>query len=232
MMPAEIVGRLEIPAAVLEHRFVIEALACAHVMADSEDENRRVVGTAEGRLCELYGWGANIKAHRDNTGWTYLMCLNEGISYIHARLKARATGVGPSAVVRVTAGDVIRLNDFHEHWTEDAAPRVAAFVGSWPQPWDEGAVSLLQTGIDKLVAGDYYGAPRVARGYRALQPDECLVADADMTGYEPMLKADADQQGRFIITCHCEKPAVRVDDHWPYHWEHNRCQQHLIGSAS
>lgn len=233
MMPLDIIGRLEVPDQVLRHRFVLEALGAATVLADNDDPNHRVVGTLETKTCELYGWGANVPPHRDNTGWTYLVMLNEGISYVHCRLKALATGNGPSAVIRAVQGDVIRLHDCHEHWTEDAAPRVAAFVGSWPSPDDSAALPILEAGIKALATGDYYGAPRVREGFQALQPDECYAANEYVTEYSPMLRTDAVARGFHVLHCaKCDEPACRIDSHWPYFWDGNRCAKHLHGGAS
>jgi len=32
--------------------------------------------------------------------------------------------------------------------------------------------------------------------------------------------------GRIIRCCKCDKPATRLDMHYPYGYEHNRCDQH------
>lgn len=93
--------------------------------------------------------------------------------------------------------------------------------GDWP--W-----SFLCTGC-----GAYVGAPRVAEGYRVLLDDECWAASADLQDYESMLLADAQRAGRFVIPCSapgCSRPAVRVDDKWPYCDERNACREHHAGA--
>lgn len=227
-LPLQIIGHMEVPPQVLEHRFVIEALGCAEVLATNGDPKAKVVGTEETKGCELYGWAPNVVGHRDNTGFTYLVGLNDAISYVHARKRVIDTGHGPYMTVRLKPGDVVRLNDLHEHWTEDVTPRVAAFAGSWPEPADVLGWQTLATGINKLASGAYYGAPRVRRGFRVLLQDECIAANSDFEDVEYMLIADAQKSGRMVITCSCcEKPAQRIDDHWPYQWDRNRCMDHL-----
>lgn len=223
-----IVGHVDIPAQALKHRFTLEALACAALLERNHDPQRQVIGTGNTQQCELYGWLSNVDGHRDNTGWMYLLPLNEGrttiCAYASCRPRARKLHT-----VEVVAGDVVRLWDFCEHWTEDSACRVAAFVGSWKRPADAEAVAILQAGVERLASGDYYGAPRVRPGFRVLMDDECLVANDDFTELAPMLVADARQQERYIEVCHCGKPAVRPDDKWPYFTEFSRCRDHLAG---
>ena len=230
MAPLSVITRLEIPDAARNHRFVTEALACAMVLQADEDPRHQVVGTEETLHCELYGWAPNVAPHRDNTGWTYLMPINDGISYVHSRLKASDTGRGLSMSVRVQAGDVIRLDDRFEHWTEDATCRVAAFVGSWDSPCDDRALAELQSGLALLERGAYYGAPRVRQGFRAPQPDERYVANAEMDDYELVLAADVGR--RQVISCQCGKPAVVMDAYWPHFWEGCRCVEHLVGAPA
>jgi hypothetical protein len=227
------IGRIEIPPAVLDHRFVLEALGCALVLQQSDDRKAGVVGTDNSRLCELYGWAPNVPAHRDNTGWMYALMLDDGVSRIHAMSDpglSHAVSPSEKIEIRVTAGDVFRLCDFCEHWTEDVRARVAAFVGCFDEPDDERALAILRAGVAALARGEYYGAPRVRDGFRTLLPDECYAASDECTDAELMLLSDAKHAGRWIQTCGvCEAPAVRLDHYWPYHHEYNRCREHLIG---
>lgn len=224
--PLAIVGHLEVPAAVLKHRFYIEALACAMMFdARHHDGEGRVIGTANTKQCELYGWAPNVDSHVDKTGWVYGVALNAGRTTVAAWPMKTDDDL---VMVELPAGAVFRLDDHVMHWTEDAAPRVAAFVGSFEAPNDAAALAILRDGIAALARGDYYGAPRVREAFRCLLPDECLVSNEAMTDYEPMLLADALRAGRFVIPCaSCGKPAVRVDNHWPYHWDTNRCRDHM-----
>ncbi|WP_369659173.1 hypothetical protein [Variovorax sp. V15] len=232
MTPASlaVIGHIEIPAAALEHRFAHEALANAMLLTRKADAAMQVVGTENTRACELYGWAPNVDSHRDCTGWVYLVALNDGFSTVQAWASAKP-GARKVHSIKLQRGDIVRLWDFCEHWTEDRAPRIAAFVGSFERPRDREAVALLQRGVDSLAAGDYYGAPRVRAGFRALLDDECLAATDDFSGLEPMLLADARRQKRLIERCaRCGKPAVRPDDKWPYFSEKSVCRAHL-GSA-
>ena len=222
-----VVGHIEIPPVVLEHRFVREALANTMTLVQNEDPRMQVVGTENTKACELYGWAPNVDSHRDCTGWVYLVALNAGFSHVHAWASAKPLARKLHSV-ELRPGTVVRLWDFCEHWTEDRTARVAAFVGSYERPRDAEALAALQRGIDALAAGSYYGAPRVRDGFRALLPDECLAANDDFTELHPMLVADARRQKRFIECCAvCGKPAIRPDDKWPYFSDKSACRDHL-----
>lgn len=224
----EIVGRIDIPPSVLRHRFYLEALANTQVLQAKEDADAGVIGTWNTRECELYGWAPNVPPHRDNIGWVYGCLLDAGISTVSAR-PGRLLSGGPFLSIHVGVGDVFRLDDFAEHWTEDSGPRVAAFVGAFEEPCDELAIAELRRGISKLAAGAYYGAPRVRGGFRAVMDDECYVATDDHSDAELKLRADLTpaERSRLITCSQCETPAVRLDQHWPYHWEMNVCREHL-----
>ena len=225
------VGTIDVPPAVMQHRFALEALAGAMMLAGREEPVARVIGTENTKRCELYGWGANVDSHRDDTGWMYLVLLNDGTSTLSAW--ARDTHACNDVVSEaMPRGAVIRLQDCCEHWTEDDGPRVAAFVGSFDRPCDAVAMAILQAGVAALARGDYYGAPRVREGFRAILPDECLAADDGMNELQPMLLADARRERRYFERCaHCKAPAVRADRLWPYSMENSRCRFHLDGAA-
>lgn len=231
-MPSlELMRHIEIPRQVASHRFVLEALRCAESLCDNRDPRHRVIGTSDGNRPELYGWAPNVKPHRDKTGWMYALMLNDGISYIHARKHVALAGGGESHQIRVQAGDIFVLNDFCEHWTEDVTPRVAMFIGCFDDRCDAEALAKLQSGLTALAAGEYYGAPRVKEGYRSMSPDECFVSNSDMSDAEVMLLADARRQERLVVECHCGQPAVELDRHWPYFWDHCVCAEHRLGRA-
>lgn len=217
------VGRIDVPASVLAHRFYAEAKANA-LLRDREGVDERVIGTKNLQQVELYGWGSNVGRHVDKTGYVYLLPLTASpTSKVHC---------AGQHWLRVEPGRVIRLWDHAVHWTTDSGPCVCAFVGAYQEPDDEAALALLRSGVDALARGDYYGAPRVRGGFRVMMDDECLVATDDMSDAQTALHADALAQGRFVIPCsRCERPAIRLDRHWPYHWESNRCRHHLDVSA-
>lgn len=219
----QLVGNIHVDPAVSNHRFVKEALACAMFFA-SEDElpHAGVIGTENSKTVELYGWAPHVREHSDNTGFVYLLALNEGTTTVNVW-----EGDTPHSVW-LPAGAVIRLNDFTRHWTEDSGPRVCAFIGSFEEPCDDLALAQLEAAVSALVRGDYYGAPRVKEGFRVMLEDECLVADAEFDGHETMLLDDAKDQDRFILECaECGKPAIVADSKWPHFWEDNRCRDHL-----
>jgi hypothetical protein len=243
MKRLEVIGHIDVPPAVVNHRFVVEAMANT-VLQDSKKRddplrNAGVVGTDNSRIPELYGWAANVDPHVDNTGIVYLVGLNDQLSHLYAwagaaKVKPGQIGkrrIGAAAQLheaRFVAGTVVRLDDFAEHWTEDRGPRVAAFVGSFPTPCDEHALELLRRAIDSLARGDYYGAPRVRNSFRVLRPDEAYVEAGDGMDSEVVLIADARRERRWIQTCSkCDKPAVRLDDYWPYHQDLNLCVEHV-----
>jgi hypothetical protein len=224
-VPLQVVGRISVPPTVLTHRFFLEAWANAQLAGQHEEEGERVVGTENSKAVELYGWGANVGQHVDNTGFMYVWPLFLEWSVLHARHQ-HAFIVQPLRV-----GEVVRLWDWAVHWTEDRAPAVAAFIGSFDEPCDELAMQLLQRGVDALAAGSYYDAPRVSDGYRVLMDDEAL-ATRDYVDAEPILAADAKPRRMNIIPCgQCDRPAVRLDHHWPHLWDNNRCRMHLKAEA-
>lgn len=228
MTPLSIVAELVIPPAVLTHRFCTEAHTIATHFAMADDVHKQVIGTANTRAVELYGWAANVDSHKDATGWVYLVPLNAPTTV------CCFTSDDPDAAelieLKARPGQVIRLNDHCLHWTEepDTQATVAAFVGSFDEPDDDAAVKALTNGLAALAMGLYYGAPRVREGFRILLDDECLAADDAFESLAPMLLADARKQRRYFERCgKCSRPAVRADHHWPYHSEGSRCRKHL-----
>lgn len=218
MSSIAVVGHIEIPPAVLEHRFVREALAIVTMFEEDEERVERVIGTPNSGKCELYGWATCIPPHVDNKGLVYLVALTDGDSFLHTE----------DSEARLLPGTVVRLNDFRQHWTVDERPMVCAFVGVYDDPEDEQAMQILRDGVAALARGDYQGAPRVGPGFRVLLDDEGLVCVdyCDMT-VEPMLLADAKARGLEPEACaECGRPAVTLDQHWPYHQENNRCHAH------
>jgi hypothetical protein len=238
MKRIESIGHIDIPAGVLDHRFVLEARANAALLTKHQDDNRQVVGTSNTRLCELYGWAPNVEPHVDNTGIVYLVGLDDLVSHLYAWAGAPSVRTGQVGVrrargsklhfARLAAGTVVRLDDFAEHWTEDTGPRVAAFVGSFEKPDDDRAMEILRAGVAALARGDYYGAPRVPQGYRAMLPDECFAANDDWSDCEVMLLDDARAKKRLVQLCgKCDRPAVRMDRYWPNFHDMNRCREHI-----
>lgn len=222
--PLATIGAIEITPKARRHRFYQEALACAQVRDD--DDRERVVGTANTRACELYGWAPHVPEHVDGFGYTYLVCLNEGKTSICLR--------DGEAIDEVWApsGAVIRLDDRFAHWTSDDGPRVAAFVGTFGEPCDDEAIDILRCGIAALVRGDYHGAPRVRTGFRIILEDECWAASPTTDEIDTALIVDATAQGLTIAHCSlCERPAVRPDPYWPYEQQQSRCAEHLHTGA-
>jgi hypothetical protein len=221
----QVIGQLAIPSSVLDHRFAREAMANAMLLEKNDDVQRQVVGTENTRACELYGWMPNVDSHVDKTGFVYLACLNEGTSWVHLWPDLAHDDL---LSVELQPGTVVRMNDHFEHWTEDKGPRIAAFVGSFDRPDDALALSILTDAVAALARGDYYGAPRVRSGFRVVLPDECYAANAAMDALDLMLLEDARRQNRLIELCaKCSQPAVRVDNHWPYHVDQSRCREHM-----
>ncbi len=214
---------IDVPVKALQHRFVAETENRLRLAEAADDERERVVGTGRDNSApQLYGWAANIAAHSDNTGYIYGVCLNEGVTKLHA---SRGDGVQPVTIM-LRQGDVFRLNDFVPHWTEDSQPRIAVMAGPFAEPCDELALQQLQEGLQALASGAYYGAPRMASGHVTLGADECW-ATRDFETSSIMLLEDARREGLEVITCaECEEPAVVVDHYWPWHGEASRCGRH------
>lgn len=228
MSPLSIVAELVVPPAALAHRFITEAHTIAASFVQDADVHKQVIGTANTRAVELYGWAANVDAHKDNTGWVYIVPLNAETTV------CCFTSDDPDDAelieVKAEPGQVIRLHDHVLHWTEEREGQatVGAFIGSFPEPADDAAVKALTNGIAALTMGLYYGAPRVREGFRLLLADECLAADDAFENLAPMLLTDARKQRRYFERCgKCSRPAVRADDKWPFFSEHSRCMRHL-----
>lgn len=216
------VGFCLVPAAVRRHRFVREALACAKVLSDPEKLDR-IIGTENTRLPELYGWAPPIAKHTDNAGYMYLMPIIDGGGVLHAE------GADP---VPLELGTIIRLDDRRVHWVEGGEPSVAMFLGCYPEPVDTLAVQSLCRALFALERGDYYGAPRVKDGFRALLDDECYAALPSDERCRVMLTKDARAAGLDVQECaFCHKPAVQLDEYWPYYTEQHRCRDHLAESG-
>ncbi|HCF2447004.1 TPA: hypothetical protein NIA45_004672 [Pseudomonas aeruginosa] len=221
--PLAVIGQLQIPDAVLQHRFVLEALQRVQEVNLSEDGRERVIGTTSrpGEV-QLYGWGVNIGRHTDRTGIVYGVCLNPGRTVLKST-DERTTVPGPVHQVLLPAGAVFRLDDYLAHWTEDSCPRVAAFCGPFPECDDAAALERLQAAIGLLASGTYAGAPRISAGFIQLAADEAW-ATTDFENREIMLLQEVKRRRAYILTCHlCDRPANKIDHFWPYHEEASRC---------
>ena len=216
----EVVGRIPVPD-VSGHRFVVEAHAIAQ-LRDEQGTLERVIGTVNTKEPELYGWGSNVDSHVDNTGFMYLVPLVAEESFVYAML-------GDDVVEqKLVVGEVVRLWDYALHWTTDSAPVVAVFLGSFDTPCDAEAIAKLTAAVQALVAGEYYTAPRVRDGFRVVMDDECI-ATKDWEHTEIVLQADLKKRRMHLLQCgQCEKPAFRVDQHFPYFQEMNRCREHWL----
>lgn len=219
--PLELIARVHVPAAVECHRFVVEALTSTHKLQEtSDDESHRVLGTANNKRAELYGWSANVAPHSDGFGYIYLAPLTDGITTVFAECD------GKTHSIRLEKGAIVRLDDRYMHWTIDDRNRVCAFVGAFRRPDDRTAVAILTSCIEALAAGSYYDAPRVVPGFRSYGPDECLVPLEDMSDVTPMIVADAIAGGRHYETCSvCGAPATVLPRSWPYDLD-SRCDRH------
>lgn len=216
--PLQVVGSIPIPPSVIKHRFVREALAVVNLFSEDDERVERVVGTLNNKKCELYGWATSVIAHTDKTGFVYLLPLNDGNSVIYTK----------SHEIHLKIGEVIRLNDFHRHWTVDEFPVVCAFIGSFDEPNDEKAMAILQAGITALANGDYYDSPRVREGFQAMLDDECFAIVDSIEDPEQMLISDALVCGLWIETCgECSEPAIKLDSHYPWFTDQNKCRNHL-----
>lgn len=212
-----VIGQLQIPAEAMDHYHVQECDAVVSVMRENKE---RIVGTANHGTphCQLYGWGENVPPHADDTGWIYVLPLRARRTVLHVG-KMRA---------RLLVGTVYRMHDFVVHWTRDSAPVLCAFAGVFDKPQDRAAMAMLRTGLAQLAAGKPY-APRVSEGFRTPKQTECY-AIADDGPKKLVDVAHAKRKGMVIATCaHCSANAVRVDKHFPYHWDNNRCAKHLTG---
>lgn len=220
MRPLEIIGHIEVPDSVMDHRFIREAMACLQMLSTDDEARGRVIGTGNTGECELYGWCEDIPAHADRTGVIYIMGLNDGASVIHV------DDQGETLEVTVERGTVARMNDHFTHWTTDTCARVCAFLGSLNTPDDDAAMAAFAESVAALARGDYYLSPRVSRGFRVLLDDECLAWNAaDDDRVTVMLRADAEADPEVqVLTCaECDRPATIIDHHFPYEWSGNLC---------
>jgi len=220
----QVIGQIAVPQTVLEHRFVKEALAVVNFFQKDDERAERVIGTQNSKKCELYGWSTCVAPHTDNEGYVYLLPLNDIGSFLYTE----------DSEVYLQQGTVVRLNDFSSHWTFDDVPVVCAFVGSFKEPNDEQAISILKEGVNALERGDYYDAPRVREGFQVVMDDECWAwSSEDMDNVKLMLLSDAKEKDLFIELCACcGEHASKLDSLWPYHFENNICNKCGVSELS
>lgn len=225
----EIIGHIDVPASVQEHRFYKEVLGVTKVFTKkiaAKLSREPVIGTANSRRVELYGWAKNVAKHTDDSGFIYFVALNDADSIIVSKDDDK------ELIIDLPKGAVARMNDYKPHFTFDDKARVCAFLGSYKEPCDRLAIAKLTKGVNALAVGKYYGAPRVRHGFRAMLPDECYVMAKNFDQVEMMLLKDAKKADRFIQTCGlCKRLAVKIDSHFPYFLENNRCRNHLKADA-
>ena len=216
MPPLTVIGHIDVPDKAAEHDYVNEARAITMVFDDERSE--RVIGTDNKAPphVSIYGWGRNVAKHRDNLGFVYFTPLVVRHSRVYTK----------HGYVRLARGTVYRLDDFEEHWTIDLAPVVCLFAGVFKGPADALATAMLNKGVAALAAGSL-AAPRVQPTFRVPMAWECF-ALVDYGGTALVTIAEARKKRHVIATCACcDKPAVSLDGLFPYHWEHNRCREHL-----
>lgn len=218
--PLAKVEQLRIPPRALKHIHVKEA--CAIATTFSDDRIERIIGTRNqgAPQAQLYGWGPNVAKHFDATGWVYFAPLMMGRSYVnagHIRLELEPF-------------TVYRLNDHAIHWTEDTAPVICLFAGVFKEPDDGGALGMMLAGVGALARG-LVGAPRVSRAFRVPIRDEVYANTPN--GTRLVSRGLARARHWVIATCAmCKEFAIKVDAHFPYHWDRNRCAAHIKQAAA
>lgn len=219
----DMIGKMIVPPSVRTHRFFAECLAAIKVIETNELRGG-VVGTGNTKQPELYGWRPNVLPHVDKSGIVYFMpvVVNGGT------ICAGDFDRNVYADFPLELGAVYRLDDREYHWTTDDSYTVCIFLGSFEQPNDYLAMQSLSAALAKLAAGEYYGAPRAGRGFRAVLADECLIDNGD--SYDYKLLTDATKDNDLILTCSvkdCNDTAVFADRYYPYFAEQNRCAKHF-----
>lgn len=222
----DIIGNLKVPNSVYRHRHYLEAKALSRVMGRGKNSDHGgVVGTENNSRAELYAWHNPVRTHIDSTEsdcWIYGLILKPGRNLSLGMINP---DTGAIHMERPEQGDIYRLNDRYPHWTEGTGGSVAIFVGCYPAPNDEKAVQLLERGLNRLANG-VYQAPRASLGYRIMLDDECLATN-DFSNAHMVRRELAEKRGWLIQECGlCDKPASKLDNHWPYHQEMNRCLDH------
>lgn len=223
--PFSFVADLPIPRRVYEHYHFVEALACATILTGKKE---RVIGTTNDarfgrdRVLELYGWAPGVAPHTDGFGWVYLLPLACRRSSVHAIRGSRGVDL------RLRRGAVYRLDDRALHWTRDAAPVVALYVGWFRRPADVTALAELERGLELLAANASH-APRVKQGFRCPAPWELWVQKPGEDERVVASKEEAAANPSWAIArcALCAHPAYSVDRHFPYQDEQNRCRQHF-----
>lgn len=219
--PLAKIGALRVPPKALKHVHVREACAIATLFND--DRKERIIGTSnKGEPhAQLYGWGCNVAKHLDETGWVYFSPLMMGESKVFAAHLS----------LQLEPFSVYRLHDHAIHWTEDTAPVICLFAGVFLSPQDPMAMAMLQAGMMALTKG-LLGAPRVSPGFRVPLRDEIYAATND-GDVRLVSRGIARSRGWLIAQCaNCQAAAIKVDRHFPYHHELNRCAKHLEAKAA
>lgn len=222
---------LDIPASVRGHRFYREALEVSKIMGLGKNINHGgVVGTANTRRAELYGWHNPVSPHMDNA---------ESESYIYGGILSRGKMTRIGCFDHVTgkiwhveagSGDVFRLNDRMLHWTEGGGVSLAVFAGEYDEPCDAEALTVLQRGVNRLAAG-VRTAPRVSSGFRVPLEDECFATN-DFHSIHLVSRKLASSRGWVVAQCaNCLNPAVTLDRMWPVDSWGNLCATHVKGES-
>jgi hypothetical protein len=214
------VGSIQVPPPALRHPNIREARACAMTM---DKRPSKVVGTTntagQPRQVELYGWGRNVPRHVDDTGWIYFTPLVLGNSAVFVPRRSRY----------LVQGAVYRLDDHIPHWTQDTEPVVCAFLGPFERPpRPKAAIAQLQAGVNAL-AERREGAPRVSDGFKVPANHQVWALEEGVGGGVDLIPIRrARREGRFIARCGlCLRFAVKLDGHFPYFLDMNRCVKHL-----
>lgn len=210
--------KLVVPESIYLNTNYIEAAAVVEgYNNDKGIYDHRVVGTANTRKLELYGWknpiGMHVDSHTvESPSFCYFAILDNNDTEIVVKYKD-----GSYNIVCPRIGDIVRLNDSFEHGTTGLGRCVALFCGTFTRSCDAKVAAQMQIGINRLAAN--IRSPKVplplATGF---YHNECLVAGK----YIPELSTlrIADKKSQEILYCHCGEVACVPDKMYPYGHDH------------
>lgn len=210
--------KLNVPDTIYKNLNYVEAkCVVAGYNADKSIYDHRVVGTANTKQLELYGWknpiGMHVDSHSvESSSFCYFSILDNDDTEIVVKLSDYSY-----IIVCPKRGDIVRLDDSFEHGTTGLGNCVALFCGTFKRSCDAVVAKRMQLGINRLAQN--IRSPKIALPLAVgFYHNECYVAGQ----YKPELSTlnIAEKRSQEILYCHCGEVACVPDKMYPYGHNH------------